>query len=60
MNTIVIDKDNTVKSFQKILKLISVGKRLEVRVQPDQEQVFNEAVKSNKIRSKLSILASKL
>lgn len=31
MNTIVINQDNAISSVQKILKLISSGKRLEVR-----------------------------
>lgn len=60
MNTIIIDKDNALLSFQKIIKLVSSGKRLELKIKENDDNLFDDAVKSNKIRSKLSILASKL
>lgn len=32
MNTIIIDKENALTSFQKLMKLVSSGKKLEVTV----------------------------
>ncbi len=46
MTTIIIDKNNTLPAFQKIIKLISIWKRLEVK------EIENENY-NNKIQKKL-------
>ena len=51
MNTIIIDKDNALDWVQKILKLISAWKRLEVKVEAknssktDIEKSYKKALK---------------
>lgn len=40
MATIIIDKDNALDSVQKILKLVSAWKRLEVKVESQKSKVL--------------------
>lgn len=51
MNSIVIDKENALLSFQKIIKLVSSGKRLEVRelnIWDNNEKVRKNLAKAKK------------
>ena len=49
MTTITIDKDNALDQFQKLMKLVSSWKRLEIKVQKskklDIESSLNNAIK---------------
>lgn len=49
MATLTIDKDNAILSIQKILKLVSGGKKLEIRIKEDTKidikKSYNKAIK---------------
>lgn len=53
MNTIIIDKENALTSFQKLMKLVSSGKKLEVTVKESVpkiniEKSYKQAMKDYK------------
>lgn len=49
MTTLTMDKDNAILSIQKILKLVSGGKKLEIRIKEDSKidikKSYNKAIK---------------
>lgn len=49
MATLTMDKDNAILSIQKILKLVSGGKKLEIRIKEDTKidikKSYNKAIK---------------
>lgn len=49
MATLTMDKDNAILSIQKILKLVSGGKKLEIRIKEDSKidikKSYNKAIK---------------